>query len=112
MNPRRNDPCTCGSGKKYKQCCGGPSAAVPATRHSSNPSHVRTELGALAALMSAGQFAAAADSTRNLLKSDPSQALLWKTLGLATMMQGQDAVGALERARELLPDDAEIHYYL
>ncbi len=20
--PGRNDPCTCGSGKKYKQCCG------------------------------------------------------------------------------------------
>ena len=20
--PRRNDPCPCGSGKKYKQCCG------------------------------------------------------------------------------------------
>ena len=20
--PNRNDPCTCGSGKKYKQCCG------------------------------------------------------------------------------------------
>ena len=21
MKPGRNDPCTCGSGKKYKQCC-------------------------------------------------------------------------------------------
>lgn len=21
-NPGRNDPCNCGSGKKYKQCCG------------------------------------------------------------------------------------------
>ncbi len=20
--PKRNDPCPCGSGKKYKQCCG------------------------------------------------------------------------------------------
>lgn len=20
--PNRNDPCSCGSGKKYKQCCG------------------------------------------------------------------------------------------
>ncbi|MGD0600092.1 MAG: SEC-C metal-binding domain-containing protein [Terriglobales bacterium] len=20
---RRNDPCLCGSGKKYKRCCGG-----------------------------------------------------------------------------------------
>lgn len=22
QKPGRNDPCTCGSGKKYKQCCG------------------------------------------------------------------------------------------
>ncbi|MCK4659432.1 MAG: SEC-C domain-containing protein [Phycisphaerae bacterium] len=22
--PKRNDPCPCGSGKKYKQCCGKP----------------------------------------------------------------------------------------
>ena len=22
VQPKRNDPCTCGSGKKYKQCCG------------------------------------------------------------------------------------------
>jgi SWIM/SEC-C metal-binding protein len=21
--PKRNDPCPCGSGKKYKKCCGG-----------------------------------------------------------------------------------------
>ena len=21
-NPGRNDPCTCGSGKKFKKCCG------------------------------------------------------------------------------------------
>jgi len=21
--PGRNDPCSCGSGKKYKKCCGG-----------------------------------------------------------------------------------------
>ncbi len=23
----RNDPCPCGSGKKYKKCCGSPKAA-------------------------------------------------------------------------------------
>lgn len=23
MEPKRNDPCPCGSGKKYKKCCGG-----------------------------------------------------------------------------------------
>jgi len=28
--PGRNDPCSCGSGKKYKKCC-GPKAPPPAT---------------------------------------------------------------------------------
>ena len=23
QTPSRNDPCPCGSGKKYKKCCGG-----------------------------------------------------------------------------------------
>jgi hypothetical protein len=27
MNPGRNDPCPCGSGKKYKQCCLGRDSA-------------------------------------------------------------------------------------
>ncbi len=24
--PKRNEPCPCGSGKKFKQCCGKPSS--------------------------------------------------------------------------------------
>jgi len=112
MNPGRNDPCPCGSGKKYKQCCGGISAAMPAAPLASNRSLAHAELGALATLMSAGRFADAAESARSLLVGDPAQPLLWKTLGLATLMQGQDAVSALERARHLLPEDAEVLYYL
>ena len=27
MNPGRNEPCPCGSGRKYKHCCGAPEAA-------------------------------------------------------------------------------------
>ncbi|MDX9996312.1 MAG: SEC-C metal-binding domain-containing protein, partial [Rhodocyclaceae bacterium] len=33
-SPGRNDPCPCGSGKKYKKCCGATGAvriAAPAT---------------------------------------------------------------------------------
>ncbi len=26
QKPGRNEPCSCGSGKKYKQCCGKPGA--------------------------------------------------------------------------------------
>jgi len=27
--PGRNDPCHCGSGRKFKKCCGSPGAALP-----------------------------------------------------------------------------------
>jgi hypothetical protein len=30
MKPGRNDPCSCGSGSKYKQCCGKVIAVAPA----------------------------------------------------------------------------------
>src|SRR5713101_8412369 len=32
MRVARNDPCPCGSGKKYKKCCGAVSALQPAAR--------------------------------------------------------------------------------
>ena len=28
VRPGRNDPCPCGSGKKFKRCCGGPDAVA------------------------------------------------------------------------------------
>jgi tetratricopeptide (TPR) repeat protein len=85
---------------------------MPAKHPSSNQSEARIQLGALAALMGAGRFAEAAESARILLSADPGQPLVWKTLGLANLMRGIDAVAALERARQLLPGDAEVHYYL
>jgi hypothetical protein len=30
--PRRNDPCPCGSGKKFKQCCDGKESKKAAAR--------------------------------------------------------------------------------
>lgn len=43
MPPGRNEPCTCGSGKKYKRCCGAAAAAEPV-----NPAaQVNAELRAL-----------------------------------------------------------------
>ena len=31
----RNDPCPCGSGKKYKKCCGRPGVGAPAQQDGS-----------------------------------------------------------------------------
>ncbi len=99
MTPARNDPCPCGSGKKYKKCCGQRGArAEPA------------------ATVDAQQFAGLADSRRfpelesralEAIGRFPDSGPAWKALGVALRMQGKDALHALERAAELLPADAE-----
>jgi len=40
LAPGRNDPCPCGSGKKYKACCGSPSAKSPHAQEAKPPAQV------------------------------------------------------------------------
>ena len=44
---RRNDPCPCGSGKRYKQCCGRVEASA---RTQARPANTHTEFQRLDAL--------------------------------------------------------------
>ena len=44
-----------------------------------------------------------------LLESHPNVGMLWKILGIALLRQGKDALAALRRTTELLPQDAEAH---
>lgn len=90
MKTGRNDPCPCGSGQKYKHCCG---------------SVVTAE--SLIGLLSSGQAPEAERLSAQLLRTRPEEALLWKVLGVAQMRQQKDALPALRRAAELLPQDAE-----
>ncbi len=90
MTSGRNDPCPCGSGRKYKHCCG---------------SVVSTE--SLIALLISGQAPEAERLSAQLLRGRPEEGLLWKILGVAQMRQQKDALPALRRAAELLPQDTE-----
>jgi tetratricopeptide (TPR) repeat protein len=102
MKVGRNDPCPCGSGKKHKHCCGqlarpAAAAAVPA------------ELRELFRLVEAGELAEAEARTQSLLETQSRSGLLWKVLSVARLRQGKDALPALQRAAELLPNDAEAY---
>ena len=57
----RNDPCPCGSGRKFKQCCG---AAHPAAAAASPPRGPRPDRLNLGPLSEAGELREAAEALR------------------------------------------------
>jgi Flp pilus assembly protein TadD len=97
-NPGRNDPCPCGSGKKYKICCLGQLAAPTAA-----------DVEQLRLLSSTGRDVEMESRSRSLIGKHPNSGILWKALGQSLQRQGKDARQAVRRATELLPDDAEAH---
>jgi protein O-GlcNAc transferase len=100
MKLGRNDPCGCGSGKKYKNCCLG-----KAEFHSPEPSTVETNQ--LALLFNAGRYVELESRVRKLLGEYPNSGFAWKLLGASLQMQGKDALHVLRKATELLPNDAD-----
>jgi tetratricopeptide (TPR) repeat protein len=103
----RNDPCSCGSGKKYKKCCGllPPLAAGPASAARIEP----PDIGTLGALLKSRRYAELEAAARALLAREGQSGIVWKFLGMSLWMQNKDAMGALMRAAELLPHDSEAH---
>jgi len=63
----------------------------------------------LIAMMQAGRYAEAESQARALIDRQPNSGFAWKVFGVSLMMQGRDALQALQKATELLPDDAEAH---
>lgn len=96
VKPGRNDSCPCGSGRKFKACCGRLEAGHP-------PSATLRELGAL---MESGRDVELEVAARALLRSRPDEGLAWQLLGVALTRQGKDAFEALATAAQRLPGDA------
>jgi tetratricopeptide (TPR) repeat protein len=109
MRPGRNDPCPCGSGKKFKHCCGRPLAPAAAAPAAATIAADPREIGVLVGMVNAGHLEAAQARASALLRVQPGVGMLWKILSVALLRQGKDALPALRRATELLPQDAEAH---
>ena len=101
MKLGRNDPCSCGSGKKYKKCCaqtaGASARAIPPA----------LDLTPLYEFLKAGRNAELEMHARRLIEHQSKSGVLWKFLGAALFLQGKDAVEALQTAADLMPRDAE-----
>jgi tetratricopeptide (TPR) repeat protein len=104
MKPGRNEPCPCGSGRKYKHCCGLVTAATVTSGALS-----ATDISELVALISLNRLQDAELRALTLLERHPNAGMLWKTLSVALMRQNKDALQTLRRTTELLPLDAEAH---
>ena len=105
VKPGRNDPCPCGSGKKYKHCCEGRAVSRPAAP-------APAEFNQLIALYDAGRYSELESRARLLIEQYPAAAFAWKVLAEALLRQGKEALAAYQKTTELMPNDAEAHYNL
>jgi predicted O-linked N-acetylglucosamine transferase (SPINDLY family)/SAM-dependent methyltransferase len=69
----------------------------------------QVETEQLVAMFNAGRYPELEALTRSLIDLDPDLGIAWKFLGASLQVQGNDALLALQRAAEFLPDDAEAH---
>jgi tetratricopeptide (TPR) repeat protein len=105
MKPGRNDPCSCGSGKKYKHCCEGKVVV-----RSAAPSPA--EFNQLVTLYNTQRYAELESRARSLVEQYPGSGFTWKLLGASLQMQGKNALSAFQKTAALMPNDAEAHFNL
>ena len=108
MSIERNAPCPCGSGKKYKHCC-GQIAAAPANAAGGAIEFDQQPLLDLFALQ---RYAELEQMARAQIAAGAQSGFVWKALGVALKMQGKDARAAMQRAANLAPGDAEAQFNL
>jgi tetratricopeptide (TPR) repeat protein len=122
----RNDPCPCGSGRKFKQCCGARRPALPTPEP---PRDARRQLSNLSPLSEAGQLREAAEGLRESMYGarvplgEPANAAgtlpqrqsgaaeRFRRQGIGLLQEGKlaAAITALGQAIRLDPGDAASH---
>ncbi len=105
MNSRRNAPCICGSGKKFKKCCEKKKKSRSATPPDA-------EFNQLVSLYNSGRYGELERGSRALVERFPEAGLAWKLLSVALLMQGKVALPAFQKTAMLMPNDAQAHFNL
>jgi len=102
-SPARNQPCPCGSGKKYKRCCG-------ASGNRQAPSG-KGRLDPILRHFQQGNLAAADQLARQLLREQPDRPELIEVVAVIAVQRGQleEAATLLARQVQLQPDNALAH---
>jgi tetratricopeptide (TPR) repeat protein len=116
MKPGRNEPCPCGSGRKYKHCCGlvtggVAEASAAVLGRATLQQEAAAQLEAADALRSRGRVRESLPLYQRALALEPSDAVAHNNFGNAHLQLGQcaDAVAAYRRALAISPQNADIH---
>ena len=107
--PGRNEPCPCGSGRKYKQCCAQLESLQARQKTAESMLVEATQLNIL---LQEGRHAEMERRAHAIIERQPGNGLAWKALAVSLQLQSKDSLPAARRAAELLPGDAEAHYGL
>lgn len=119
--PNRNDPCPCGSGKKYKKCCLANAASQnslvqsgKSQRHDVNPRNAAPPSALLmraVSLHQAGMLDEAEAAYQSLLKNNPSDGDALHYLGLIAFQRHRypDAINLIEAAIKINRKIAAFH---
>jgi len=105
MRPGRNEPCPCGSGRKFKHCCGRERPPATAAGQPAQESSAWQ-------LLQAGRAVQAEAECERVLARAPLHGQTLVCLALARHAQGKDGLAALESASRALPEHAQVHYLL
>jgi tetratricopeptide (TPR) repeat protein len=105
----RNDPCPCGSGKRYKHCHGAVGAPAPPPSAAPPTPDILAQRGLAA--HQRGDLDAAERQYQAALEADAGHPLALHYLGVLAYQRGRaaDALPMLERAVTLRPEEPEFH---
>jgi len=109
--PGRNDPCPCGSGKRYKQCCGNIAGARQVATPPPSAEHPGVLLQSAVVHHQAGQLEAAEALYRRVFEDDPQNAIALQYLGVLSMQRGNPAQGGemIRQALDIRSDIPDFH---
>lgn len=85
----RNQPCPCGSGKRYKHCCGAINGAAPAAREPSLPTRLGELMKQALAAHGKGRLGEAEARYREAVALDPKNFDALHMLGVIHLQRGQ-----------------------
>jgi len=109
----RNDPCPCGSGKKYKHCCERNALAQPAPARA-NTAFIPGALQTAIAHHQNGRLSQAKALYQQILQAEPAHPDALQLLGLIKHEEGDSpaAMQLIQQAIQARPSDAVFHFNL